>query len=116
MTVDQIAREITAEIKAEETVRARLANNGRNPANNNAGIRVGSDLHLCEMLLRSLDTARAALNEKPDFKAMTDNLRLRAYAEHMRDRYQAYRDHGGTEGTYPHPPSVALLDDALKTA
>lgn len=114
MSVDQIAREITAEIKAEETARARLANNGRNPANNNAGIRVGSDLHLCEMLLREIDTLRAALNEKPDFKAMSGNLRLRAYAEHMRGRYQAYREHSGTTGTYPHPESVALLEDALR--
>jgi hypothetical protein len=45
-------------IKAEERVRERLANNGRNPANNNAGIRVGSDLHLCEMLLAELDSER----------------------------------------------------------
>ena len=43
-----------------------------------------------------------------------ENARLRRYAEHMRDRYQAHRDHFGTEGTYPHPTSVELLDAALK--
>jgi hypothetical protein len=49
--------------KAEDIARARLANNGRNPANNNAGIRTGGDLHLCEMLLAEMDKMRAALRE-----------------------------------------------------
>jgi hypothetical protein len=39
--------------------------------------------------------------------------RLMAYALHMRDRYETYRAHHGTGGTYPHPTSVALLDAAL---
>lgn len=47
--------------KAELKVRERLAKNGRNAANNNAGIRTGGDLHLCEMLLADLDQARADL-------------------------------------------------------
>jgi len=42
----------------ETKVRERLAANGRNPANSNAGIRVGSDLHLCEMLLKELESER----------------------------------------------------------
>lgn len=48
---------------AEKQARERLANNGRNPANKNAGILTGSDLHLCEMLLAQLDRWRAALTE-----------------------------------------------------
>lgn len=51
--------------RAEELVRARLANNGRNPENKNAGIRVGSDLHLCEMLLKEIDELRAKLARWP---------------------------------------------------
>ena len=46
---------------AETKVRERLANNGRNPANKNAGIRVGSALHLCEMLLAEMDELRKTL-------------------------------------------------------
>lgn len=42
-----------------------------------------------------------------------ENERLRAYALHMQKRYQAYRDHSGTTGTYPDPESVALLERAL---
>lgn len=38
--------------------RERLANNGRNPANKNAGIRVGSDLHICQELLAEIDRLR----------------------------------------------------------
>ena len=45
----------------ESKVRERLASNGRNPANNNAGIRTGSDLHYCEMLLAELTILRNAL-------------------------------------------------------
>lgn len=45
--------------KAETDARDRLANNGRNPTNKNAGIRVGSDLHLCEMLLAEIDALRS---------------------------------------------------------
>lgn len=44
--------------KAIKTVRERLANNGRNPANHNAGIPVSGNLHLCEILLKALDRAR----------------------------------------------------------
>lgn len=47
----------------EAKVRERLANNGRNLANNNAGIRVGSDLHLCEMLLKDIEGMRQALTQ-----------------------------------------------------
>ncbi len=48
-------------ITATTMVRERLANNGRNPANANAGIPVGSDLHLCEMLLNEVDRLRAVI-------------------------------------------------------
>lgn len=47
----------SAEIKAREL----LADNGRNRANHSAGIRVGSPLHLCEMLLAELDETRKTL-------------------------------------------------------
>lgn len=47
--------------QTEIQARERLASNGRNPANNNAGIRVGSDLHLCEMLLSDIEALRAVL-------------------------------------------------------
>lgn len=57
----QNVSDLLAVSKAEQDARARLANNGRNPANKNAGIRVGGDLHLCEMLLAELDAARARL-------------------------------------------------------
>lgn len=56
---------------AETKVRERLANNGRNAANKNAGIRVGSDLHLCEMLLVEIDELRK-------------NLRRFAVRQHVR--------------------------------
>lgn len=46
---------------AETKARELLANNGRNPANKNAGIRVGSPLHLCEMLLAELAEARKTM-------------------------------------------------------
>lgn len=57
----------------------------------------------------------------PDGGSVTDYLcdledeikRLRVYAHHMSERYRLYREHHGTEGTYPHPKSVALLDVAL---
>lgn len=48
---------------AENTARLRLANNGRNAMNDNQGIRTGSHLHLCEMLLADLDVMRKALTE-----------------------------------------------------
>ena len=54
--------------KAEITVRERLANNGRNTANSNAGIRVGSDLHLCEMLIAEIDRQRTII------QVVADNL------------------------------------------
>lgn len=60
-TVDAIARKVNAECKAEMLVRERLTNNGRNPANGNAGIRVGSDLHLMEMLIQEIDDLRAVV-------------------------------------------------------
>jgi hypothetical protein len=59
-----------AMVEAERKVRGRLANNGRNPANNNRGILVGSDLHLCEMLLAELDRVRAALAVAPRDEAV----------------------------------------------
>ena len=40
--------------------------------------------------------------------------RLTAFAVHMQGRFQTYRDHHGTTGTYPNPESVELLDAALK--
>lgn len=46
-------------VDAEAIARKRLENNGRNTANNNAGILLGSDLHLCEMLLAEIDKLRA---------------------------------------------------------
>ena len=52
------AREMMS--KAERVARERLMNNGRNPANKNAGVPTGSDLHLCEMILSELDAIRAA--------------------------------------------------------
>lgn len=55
--------------KAEIEARDRLAGNGRTPVNNNAGIRVGSDLHLCEMLLAELDDARKLLSQAVDHMA-----------------------------------------------
>lgn len=42
-------------IDAAAITRNRLAANGRNPENKNAGIRTGSDLHLAEMLLKERD-------------------------------------------------------------
>lgn len=57
----RVLTEILVASKAEQQIRERLANNGRNTANNNAGIRVGSDLHLCEVLLAQINQARAAL-------------------------------------------------------
>jgi len=62
-SIDEIAAEVTAECKAEMVVRDRLAKNGRNVTNNNQGIPVGSDLHLMEMLIKEIDTLRAALRE-----------------------------------------------------
>jgi hypothetical protein len=47
--------------KAETRARELLANNGRNTANSNEGIRVGSHLHLCEMLLADINTLRGKL-------------------------------------------------------
>lgn len=47
--------------QAETQLRAKLARNGRNPENKNAGIRVGSDLHLAEMILAERDELLAAL-------------------------------------------------------
>lgn len=46
---------------AEKSVRARLAKNGRNPANNNAGIPTGSDLHMLEIMVREIDKLRDLL-------------------------------------------------------
>ena len=40
---------------AANRARDLLANNGRNSANNNEGIRTGSPLHVCEMLLAERD-------------------------------------------------------------
>lgn len=60
--------------EAERKVRARLENNGRNPTNQNAGIRVGSELHLFEMLLAELDIARI-------------HLRRLAICQHVRMAY-----------------------------
>ena len=54
--------------KAEITVRHRLENNGRNTANNNAGIKVGSDLHLMEMLIGEIDRQRTII------QVVADNL------------------------------------------
>lgn len=69
------------------------------------GRRLDWSAHVAELVLRKLvEDARGKRDE------MTA---LRAYAHHMRDRYQAHRDHHGTEGTYPHPDSVALLEAAL---
>jgi hypothetical protein len=75
---------------------------GGDDAEGNAMSDQGKIDQLCDISYRrGLEAGRA------------ENERLRAYAEHMRGRYQAYRDHYGTEGTYPHPASVALLDAAL---
>lgn len=52
---------LTGVSQAEQRARNRLANNGRNTDNSNAGIRVGSDLHLCEMLLAEIDWLRDEL-------------------------------------------------------
>lgn len=60
-------------VNVEVLARERLANNGRNPANNNAGIRTGSDLHLCEMLIGQLDQARAAFTELASVPALADS-------------------------------------------
>lgn len=49
--------------EAETKARERLANNGRNAANASRGIAVGSDLHLCEMLLKEIDFQRDALQK-----------------------------------------------------
>lgn len=51
--------------KAETRVRELTARNGRNEANSNAGIPTGSPLHLAEMLLAQIDTARAAMKPRP---------------------------------------------------
>lgn len=53
----------------EDKARERLANNGRNPANLNAGIRVGSDLHVCEMLLKEIERQRDALRKIANYSA-----------------------------------------------
>lgn len=58
MTKAEVTEEDLAQSKAEKMARERLARNGRNDANSQAGVRVGSDLHLCEMLLAELDEAR----------------------------------------------------------
>lgn len=58
--------------EAEKKARERLANNGRNPANNNAGIQVGDDLHLCEMLLSEIERMQAALKPFADIALMRD--------------------------------------------
>lgn len=60
-TIEEIKRALDSNGMAEQTARKRLADNGRNPANNHAGVRVGSDLHLCEMLLNKIEYARALL-------------------------------------------------------
>lgn len=57
----EVAARILATQSAEREARKRLAKNGRNPANKNAGIATGSDLHLCEMLISQLDGVRKAL-------------------------------------------------------
>jgi hypothetical protein len=60
--------------QVEKAVRARLANNGRNPANNNAGIRVGSDLHLCEILLAEIDRLKAIVELWQDYPTISARL------------------------------------------
>lgn len=55
MTVDQIAKEITDEILAEEAARERVRLNPDAPK--------GSDVDLIRLLLSSLDNANAALRE-----------------------------------------------------
>jgi hypothetical protein len=45
----------------EAKIRARLKNNGRNPENNNEGIRCGSDLDYLRVLLNEIDRLRAEL-------------------------------------------------------
>lgn len=66
---------------AETEARKRLANNGRNPDNHRAGIRVGSDLHLCEMLLAEMDEMREWLkrtgNERDYWKWLHDEKEKR---------------------------------------
>lgn len=57
--------------KVEIQLRAKLANNGRTAANDRAGIRVGSDLHLAEMLLKERDDLLAALRP---FAAAFENV------------------------------------------
>lgn len=66
--------------EAARKLRIRMANNGRNPANGNMGIRVGSDLHLAEIILSQRDSllsaARAVVAHEDAsvaaMKAMTD--------------------------------------------
>jgi hypothetical protein len=57
----EVAARLLEPMQAEYNLRERLANNGRNPANKNQGIRVGSDLHFCEMLIKQLEGVRKAL-------------------------------------------------------
>jgi|HubBroStandDraft_6_1064221.scaffolds.fasta_scaffold118652_2 hypothetical protein len=40
---------------------------------------------------------------------------LRDYAVHMEGRYHAYREHFGTEGTFPDPTSEKRLTAALSS-
>lgn len=61
----EVADRILVPTIAECTARERLANNGRNPANKNEGIRTGSDLHFCEILIKQLDGVRKALELRP---------------------------------------------------
>lgn len=55
MSVDDIARQITDEILAEEAARKRIAAEPDAP--------IGTDAYLLRMLLSALDSMRAALTE-----------------------------------------------------
>lgn len=57
----EILRAALEPTKAEKQLRELLVNNGRNAANNREGIKVGSPLHLAEMMLIQIEQARKGL-------------------------------------------------------
>lgn len=90
--------------KIEERARALIARNGRNHENNNAGIPVGSQLHMIEVLIGELDKTRADLATHVDATTTTENriidAELAAQAAKTALRKFAIRD-------IPFPPTFA---------